>query len=314
MADVSVIICTCNRADELRKTLASLGSVCVPDGWIVELILVDNASNDDTPEVVASAQELVPSLRVQPTLETKRGLSAARNHGLALAKGRAIAFTDDDVRLPENWLEGMCGPILSGEADAFAGGVRIAPHLLRPWMTPQHRAWLASTELLDRERPIGMVGANMSFTARVLEHVPRFDEELGAGALGFGEETTFCRQLKKAGFRISPRFDIEVEHHFQENRLLRSSFVDMALKRGRSEAYMDHHYDHKPMDGLARRHAVNALALRLAQLNPFRKRSEGIGVFEMRALIRYTLTKELLRIRHEPRKYEKQGLVKLPPA
>ncbi|HVL38580.1 MAG TPA: glycosyltransferase family 2 protein [Fimbriimonadaceae bacterium] len=310
--DISVVICTCNRADELAKTLSSLAEVRIPEGRLAELILVDNNSKDTTPEVVGSAASQLERFTVKPVAEPKQGLSAARNRGLAEAKGAVIIFTDDDVRLEPDWLEGMSEPILAGKADALAGGVRIAAHLLRPWMAPQHRAWLASTELLDRERPIGMVGANMAFARRVLDHVPTYDEELGAGSsYGFHEEVLFSRQLKKAGFKISPRFDVEVEHHFQEKRLLRSSFLDTAVKKGRSEAYLDYHYDHKSEEGLRKRHRINTVALRLAQLNPFRKSQEGIGLFEMKALIRFHHTREWLSLLGQPRKYEKQGLVKL---
>jgi hypothetical protein len=126
-----------------------------------------------------------------------------------------ILFTDDDVRPPEDWIDGMCEPILLGKAQAVAGGVRIAPKLHRPWMEALHRGWLASTEGIDPAAPYTMFGANMGFSREVLSKVPAFDTELGPGALGFGDEMLFSWQLLEAGYQIHGALDVAVEHHFE---------------------------------------------------------------------------------------------------
>ena len=232
---------------------------------------------------------------------------------MAAASGDIFLFTDDDVRPPRHWVEGMCRPIVSREADVVAGGVRIAPQLERPWMELPHRTWLASTDWLAIDANEGMVGANMAISRRVLEKVPSFDTELGPGALGFGGETLFYLQLKRAGYRSVAAFDAAVEHHFDESRLLREGFRDRLAKAGKMFAYIDYHWEHRIIP-YARLRLMKAV-LRLAYLR-FRKRQEikaveGMPVWEMMALSGMHFYKQYLIERKRPPNYEKHGLVKL---
>jgi glucosyl-dolichyl phosphate glucuronosyltransferase len=242
--NVSIIICTRDRADSLRETLASIGRCEVPADLPAELLVVDNGSTDHTRQVVEQA--VLRNMPVQYILEPRRGLSHARNRGMAEAEGGIFLWTDDDVRVPRGWIEGMCRPIISGESDAVAGGVRLAGHLDRPWLVGELRGWVACTEgLIDPVAPSRMVGANMAFGRRVLDHVPRFDLELGAGALGSHEETVFTEQLIRSGFRVAGALHVVVEHHPDESRLTCEAFALMAVAMGRSAGYRLHHWCHR---------------------------------------------------------------------
>ena len=239
---VSLIICTKDRAPHLERTLASLATVHNPESLTVELLIVDNNSSDETASVARQQAFDFHSTRVLH--EPNEGLANARNRALEVATGNILLFTDDDVRFPENWIAGMTRPIRTGNADAVAGGVEIAPHLTREWMEPWHLAFLASSHRIETDPPTDMVGANMCFGRHVLSEVPRFDPSLGAGSLGFCEESVFATKLLRAGFQIAPAFDIAVEHHFAPSRLSRESFLSAARKLGRSMAYI--HYTHFP--------------------------------------------------------------------
>ena len=242
----SIIICTHNRADSLRETLRAMARCAVPPEAPTELLIVDNGSTDGTRAVVDEAE--VPRMTVRYLFEPAVGQCHARNLGLREACGEVILFTDDDVQPPENWLAEMCGPILRGEADAVAGGVRIAPGLERPWFNQGlFRTRLASTDQLDAENPATMVGANMAFSRRVLEKVERFDVALGPGALGFEDDALFAHQLLHAGYRLQPRLDVMVEHHFDVSRLNRASMLLIAQRAGRSLAYVWHHWEHRSL-------------------------------------------------------------------
>jgi glycosyltransferase involved in cell wall biosynthesis len=235
---VSIIIATKDRADHLESTLQSIADARNPDHLEVELLVIDNGSTDNTAAVARQIRVPVSDQRV--VCEPRQGLSYARNRALTEARGDLLLWTDDDVRVPENWIEGMTRPIRKGEADAVAGGVRLAPHLERSWMQQWHRAFLASSERIEKEPVNDMVGANMCFGRHVLDKVPRFDTRVGPGALGFSGESTFAQELWNAGFHIAPAFDIVVEHHFDPSRLLRSSFLSSARKLGRSMGYLHH--------------------------------------------------------------------------
>ncbi|MSR77705.1 MAG: glycosyltransferase [Candidatus Omnitrophica bacterium] len=102
--EVSVIIPTFNRKSRLRTALQSVIS---QNQVIFEVIVVDDGSNDETELMV---KKEFPS--VQYVYQENRGPSAARNHGLALAKGQWMAFLDSD----DEWLPGK----LRAQLDFFA--------------------------------------------------------------------------------------------------------------------------------------------------------------------------------------------------
>jgi glycosyltransferase involved in cell wall biosynthesis len=91
------------------------------------------------------------------------GVASARNRCLDLATGDVLLWTDDDVRLPRDWIEKMVAPIAQGRMDAVAGGVCLAFGRKREWMGRCLRTWLASSEGLSEGRPGRMIGANMAF-------------------------------------------------------------------------------------------------------------------------------------------------------
>jgi glucosyl-dolichyl phosphate glucuronosyltransferase len=308
--NASILIVTRNRAADLKLTLESMRGIDVPDGFTAELLVIDNGSSDETRAVVGDCK--IPSVEVRYIFEGKPGLSQGRNRGLAEAKGDILLFTDDDVRPPVGWLSGMCEPILQNRAEAVAGGVRIAPSLLRPWMSPMHRSWLASSEWLVSDSPRNMVGANMVFSRKVLQRVPSFDVELGAGALGSGEESLFGSQLIAAGYRIANRLDLCMEHHFQPCRLKRDSWLGAATVLGRSHAYRGHHWEHWGLRfGRSRLLLASSKLVAWRLRNPTKIQAEGCAVDELNLVYQQALIQYHLELRSKPRKYERQGLVKL---
>lgn len=244
---VSIIICTRNRAGSLPATLESINQAAVPSGWTIELILVDNNSTDNTLAVVREAH--LDHVALRCVSESMVGLSNARNTGISHAQGEIIMATDDDVRVPVNWIEGMCDPIIQGRADATAGGIVYPPHLeaaLKLLPIEGRRAWFGATgNELDSQSPGRLIGANMAFHRRVLDKVPGFDVELGAGALGYGEETLFSFELLAAGYILSGALEVAVEHHFDLDRLTEANLISMARKMGRSDAFITHHWHHR---------------------------------------------------------------------
>ncbi len=240
---VSILICTCNRAQSLAQTLEALGTLVVPRNISVEVVVIDNGSSDDTASVVDKCH--LKNMAVRYMLEPRRGQSNARNCGIAGSTAPVILFTDDDIRPSPNWIEGMTQPILAGAADAVAGGVAMAPHLQRSWLTQTMKMMVACTDGIAPNKPERMVGANMAFSRAVLEKVPAFDPELGPGAIGFGDDTLFSHQLIGAGYRVAGNFNCVVEHHFDATRLARKPMLAIADKIGRGRAYEAYHWRHE---------------------------------------------------------------------
>ena len=114
----SLVIPTFNRAADLRLTLDSLATLSVQAPW--EVIVVDNNSTDDTRSVVERAAADFPTELIYH-FEGTQGRSAALNAGIRRSRGDIIVTTDDDVRVPVDWLE-RAGEALDALQCDYVGG------------------------------------------------------------------------------------------------------------------------------------------------------------------------------------------------
>ena len=302
---VTVVICTRNRADSLRETLVSIGQCVVPPDLTAELLVVDNGSTDGTAQVVREAK--LTNLPVRYLAAPTPGLSRARNAALRASAADMVLFTDDDVRVPADWIGGMCRPMTAGTADAVIGGVRFPAHyepLLAREPFRSKRGWLASNESRDLSESRNMVGANMAFNRRVIETLGGFDPELGAGALGFYEESIFSWRLTEAGLRMVPAPDVWVEHHFDFSRLTRPTILAMAERMGRSEAYVSYHWHHGPGDAEpAKERRARLLLLLQRVLNPWAFFTRYVPLEEIQRVQTLAYWRQYARLAGTPRNY-----------
>jgi len=122
---LTVCVYSWNRAARLERTLASLAASRLGPA---RLLVLDNGSTDDTAAVCrAAAERFAPGRFHSLSLPTNIGAPAARNWLAALAADRPeslVAFVDDDVTLPENWLAALAGT-LAADPEADAAGARI---------------------------------------------------------------------------------------------------------------------------------------------------------------------------------------------
>lgn len=306
---VSILICTRNRGESLRPTIDSMRHCALPERWEAELLVVDNGSTDDTERVVRFAN--TDHLQLRYVHESRPGKGHAYNTGIANSRGAVLLWSDDDVRVPKNWVEEMCRPILVGRADAVAGGVRIAPHLERAWLKGDLRGWVGATGgTVDLSLPGCVVGANMAFGRHILEKVPGFDTELGPGALGFYDEALFWKQMLAAGAKIVGRSDVSVEHHFSDDRLNAAGFEIIAQKLGRSLAYVHHHWEHGSVKIPWLRWAFWK-AMQTARGGLFTRSDDTPDPAYLFRVFHLAFLHQFLVERKRPRNYERHGLVKL---
>lgn len=99
--EITVAICTWNRADALRATLQMMTKMMVPKEVSWELIVVNNGCTDHTRNVLKDFEIGLP---IRSLFEPQIGLSHARNCAVRSAEGNYILWTDDDVDVDRNWL------------------------------------------------------------------------------------------------------------------------------------------------------------------------------------------------------------------
>ena len=306
---VTIIICTYNKALDLQQTLESLSQLQVPRDLPTELIVVDNKSTDNTKQVVEAIS--LGDIQVRYIYEPRPGKGFAVNTAFANARGDIILMTDEDVRLPSDWIARMTTPLREGKAVAVAGSISMAPHLERSWMKPMHRNWLVDRDLTDSPNPGVMIGANCGFLKSILQQVPGYDVELGPGGLGAAEDVLFSWQIQQAGFTIQS-VDSFVEHHFDASRLTRKSLVDRAIREGRCTAYLYYHWLHSRVRYPLAKYLAKCAMLQFWRVVKRREclAEEGCPEWELQLLHDASYLKKIMQESKRPRNYLKHGLTR----
>jgi glycosyltransferase involved in cell wall biosynthesis len=226
--EISVIIGTYNRCDVLRGALDSL--LGQDSGGIdYEVIVVDNNSTDDTHNMVESLRDKFGSSKLIYCFERTQGVSHARNRGIGMARGRLIAFTDDDIRPAQNWIASVReGFDKFPNADCIGGRVLPPPKTEFPvWLTTKHWTPLALLDLgdkpidLDVRNGPGLVAANLAVRASVFADVGLFQPELQRVKNGIGsmEDHEFQLRLAAANKRLVYLPDLVVYAQVLKERL-----------------------------------------------------------------------------------------------
>jgi glycosyltransferase involved in cell wall biosynthesis len=203
MTDVTVVIPTRDRWDVLTRTLVALRCQEL-GGAEAEIVVVDNGSRTPAPEL--------PGARV--VVEPAPGAAAARNRGLAAARGRIVLFLGDDC-LPAD--EGL----VRGHAEAHAGAEPRAVTGRIEWDPGVERTavmdWLErSGHMVDMERlrrepagPETFYTGNVSVPRQALLEVAGFDQRFS----GYGfEDLELAVRLADRGVRFEHRPDLGVLH------------------------------------------------------------------------------------------------------
>lgn len=245
--DMTIAICTWNRARLLRQTLDSLGELTIPRDVHVEVVVVDNASTDETTEVVHSQ---VGKLPVRYLFEPVQGKSHALNRALAQIESDWILWADDDVLVEREWLAAYVESIREyPEADFWGGPIRPVFESDPPaWLTAgwaKIRGAYAAREFgsdpfaLTRETlPFG---ANWAIRTKV-QKAFSYDVQLGRQGqdLLAGEETELMLRLLEAGHRGWWVPKAAVRHFITSDRLtedyLRRFFAGLARSAPQSHS------------------------------------------------------------------------------
>jgi len=191
LPQVSVVVPTHNRQDSIVQTIQSLQQQTYP-AEKYELIIVDDASTDDTAETVEKLAE-DSNVEIRLLIQEKKGPAAARNLGIKNSASDIVAFTDSDARADQKWLAQLMAVYSKKRVHADGFSIpqeRIAGVGGRILIgNPEHPlAWYGEVSrypmfgLEQRERfclgpPQGNVTCNMSWKKEVLLEVGLFNED-----------------------------------------------------------------------------------------------------------------------------------------
>jgi glucosyl-dolichyl phosphate glucuronosyltransferase len=241
--DISVLIATCNRGEMLRKTLENMSNID-RDGLKVEFVVIDNNSTDNTSEVIKSFEERLP---IRHLFESRPGKNCALNKALKdVTLGRVVAFTDDDVKPRNDWLNVIYETSKSTDDFSIFGGVVENVFLEKPprWLTEiaeeensilrPYRQFMVYHGEFDADWPENRfpAGANFWVKKDVFRNARSFDERFGPRPKDriMGSESSFAKKLCENGHKIlyCPRAHVQ---HFVRGE-------DLSFATIRSKLYM----------------------------------------------------------------------------
>ena len=219
---VSVAVSTFGRARFLPRLLASLEQQ--QDAPAFEVVVADNASTDDTWQVLQRLVDATPLALTAVRVPVNRGAGAGRNAAVEACRGDVLAFTDDDCLPTPGWLAALAR--LLDDADVVLVQGRTEPE---PGPAPGTWArsvwvsgptpWLETCNIAYRRRAFDAAGGF------------RVDERLlGKGGRAFGEDTWLGHRVLAGGGRRAFADDAVVHHrwlpgtfadHLRERRVMR---------------------------------------------------------------------------------------------
>lgn len=257
---VSVIIPTYNRSEVLRQTVDSFLAQTYPrDRW--ELILVDNASTDDTAKVI---EEIAGrEANVKALSETRRGAHNARNSGALAAHGEVLYFTDDDMIAEPDLIENILAGFVEGSNVGSVTG-KVLPR----WDT-EPPAWVlehcknALLSLIDLGNQLtvsdddpGVFSCHQAVLREAFMRAGGFNPDTNAGEFTGDNETGLNLKIKALGYRFAYVGASVTHHMIPASRLTQAYLNSRFADQGFCDSYTDFRRLHPGKGRLARRIAA----------------------------------------------------------
>lgn len=233
--DLSIVVCTRNRAQYLRSTLEAYERLSDAIGW--ELVVVNNGSNDDTEKIV---RDFFERSRVCGRLveEQRKGVCFAKNKGYQAASGGVVAFSDDDCYPHPDFVEAIHACFMERSLGYLGGRVLLFDPDDYPItiQTMEERVEISPMSFVES----GLIlGANLAARRGVLEAIGGFDEEIGPGTVfPAGEDVDFLNRASCAGFcgAYDPR--PIVYHHHRRKSVEQVAMLTRDYNIGRGAFFM----------------------------------------------------------------------------
>jgi len=243
--DLSLLVCTYNRASDLRELLETAVAQETGGEFSYEVVVVDNNSTDDTRSVVDSFIS-AGHQNVRYFFEGRQGKSHALNRGLSELHGWAYVIADDDFILPKNWIKDLYQGFCDNPEVSFVSGKVLPLFQAEPpsWLTPKHWSAIAMADYGDKEfvtddtHQVCLLAC--AFKAADVESVGGYDKQLGPNKARAGgtEDLDLLMRLWKTGRKGLYLPNVAFYHKATKDRLTKDYHRRWHADHGRSYAIM----------------------------------------------------------------------------
>src|ERR1041385_1044086 len=234
---ITVAICTRNRSALLGEAVRSVLPQLDDQS---EVLIVENASTDDTPAVTAALAAQYSGVRVWR--ENELGLSVARNTALRQARGDYVIFLDDDATVRPGWLAAyrqfFSAPPSPRAVVAGGGGVPRFEATPPFWFPIEAHTYAFSSSSRPYPPESGPWGGNSGLHRDTILALGGFSTALGRKGSGLGahEETELYQRVHRAGLEIWWLTDAVIDHFVPANRVTLAFLCRSQFATGRSAA------------------------------------------------------------------------------
>jgi GT2 family glycosyltransferase len=216
---VSIVVPTFRRPSVLRETLESLSNLNYPPRNY-EVIVVDDGSNDETPEVVEPFREKISNLIYH--YQENSGVATARNRGAKLASGEVLIFNDDDIVVEPNLIERHLANLDEFGKCVVNGHWEFPPTMTEYFDQTPFGRYRTATEVWvkavnDKKQIAGNIYESQTVSAcncgvrrEDFWQIGGYDEQFPFA--GF-EDHEFCLRAAKAGYRFVYDYGIKLWHN-----------------------------------------------------------------------------------------------------
>ncbi|MDH5435790.1 MAG: glycosyltransferase [Gammaproteobacteria bacterium] len=260
MDNLTVLICTYNRIDLLKKTINSLNKADRPDNKSIDILVAANACTDDTHTFLADYQQRQKNeglLSLNWLTEPIAGKSYALNTAIPTISSSLIAFVDDDHRVDKKFFISIFNAFDENPASHIYCG-RILPdwdgnepawlhddgeYKIYPLPVPRYDQGNDPRQI-DISGPLPG-GGNVTIRKEVFSIIGLFSTQLGPHGhnLGGGEDSDFMHRAVNQKINIFYDPEIIQYHYVDTERLKLSYIIKKSFQRSRSITFI--HSEHQ---------------------------------------------------------------------
>jgi glycosyltransferase involved in cell wall biosynthesis len=252
---ISIVICCFNAQDRIGKTLEHIQHQVFSRHIRWEVIIIDNASTDNTAEVAAAVWDNHPVTDFQIYRENKAGLNHARNRGFKEAQYEIVSLVDDDNWLEPNWVEKVYTIFEQYESVGACAGqnIPVSDSELPDWFEQFKKSYATgqlhfNEGIVDRQMFGNLWGAGMSIRKEIIQNLERINftfvtSDRKGKSLSCGGDTELCYAIRLLGYDLYYTNDLSLKHFIPSYRLHWDYVKNLNYEFGKMHAMTEPYFD-----------------------------------------------------------------------